>query len=156
MFVRGLAALAVCALALPVLGSLKNSVERPFKETGLISFTPTSDLGGTFEVVGNATHLGKFVFPGVYSVVDFELNDLGYLVTLHIHGIYTAANGDSIEVDCPLWVTQYLPDGSPVWSTGTVDIVGGTGRFAHASGSYVGNIFPGDPLLFAANGTISY
>lgn len=123
---------------------------RPFKVTGI--FTLDAETG-TFEVVGNATHLGKFVFPGFSEFVS--ATDTG-LVTLHIYGTYTAANGDTIKVDCPDWVTQYDGSGNPVWSTGTVDIIGGTGRFANASGSYVGNIFPGDPMPFTANGTISY
>ena len=148
-----------CMLALVFLGATSaqpkaSGTERPFKVTGIFTSDPAGP--GTFEVVGNATHLGKFVFPGVYSVVDFELNDLGYLVTVHIHGIYTAANGDSIEVDCPLWVTQYRPDNSPVWSTGIIYIIGGTGRFANASGWYLGNISTGDILILTGEGTISY
>jgi len=151
ILVRGLATLAVCALVLPAVGSLNNPVERPLKVNGIF----TSDEA-TFLVLGNATHLGKIVFAGVYSVEDVTLNDEGYAVTVHIHGTYTAANGDTIEVDGPLWVTQYRLDGSSVWSTGTVNILGGTGRFAGASGSYVGNIIPGDTLTFTAEGTISY
>ena len=148
-----------CILALVFLGATSaqpkaSGTARPFKVTGI--FTPDPTGPGTFEIVGNATHLGKFVFPGVYSVVDFALNDDGYLVTIHIQGTYTAANGDTINVDGPLWVTQYDPDNNPVWSTGLVNIIGGTGRFADAKGSYVGNIFPGNPMTFTANGTISY
>jgi hypothetical protein len=149
-----------CILALVFLGATSaqpkaSGTERPFKVTGIFtSVADESGLAGTFEIVGNATHLGKFVFPGVYSVVVVTPNDKGYLVTVHISGNYTAANGDTINVDGPLWVTQYRPDNSPVWSTGTVNIIGGTGRFAGASGSYVGNIFPDGG--FTANGTISY
>jgi len=155
IFIRGLAALVACALVLPVVGGSKNQVERPFKVNAI--YTPDAHGPGTFEIVGNATHLGKFVFPGVYSVVDVTPNDEGYAVTVHIQGTYTAANGGgTIEVDGPFWVTQYRLDNSPVWSTGTVNIIGGTGRFAGASGSYVGNIYPGNPLTFTADGTISY
>ena len=148
-----------CILALVFLGATSaqpkaKGTERPFKATGIFTEDPTGP--GTFVIVGNATHLGNFVFPGVYSVVDVTPNDKGYVVTVHIHGTYTAANKDTIEVDGPKWKTQYRPDGSSVWSTGTVDIIGGTGRFAGASGSYVGNIFPGDPMPFTAEGTISY
>jgi hypothetical protein len=148
-----------CILALVFLGATSaqpkaSGTERPFKVTGI--FTMDADAG-TFKTVGNATHLGNFVFPGGFSAVGFEENDVGYLVTLHIQGAYTAANGDTIEVDCSEWVTQYLPDGSPVWSTGTVEIIGGTGRFANASGSYVGNIYPvGVTFILIGEGTISY
>ena len=151
MLIRGLAALAACALVLPVTGSVKHSVERPFNAAGIF----TSD-DSTFLVLGNATHLGKIVFAGDYSVVQFTPNEFGYSVTLHIQGAYTAANGDTIEVDCPDWVTQYDADDSPVWSTGSVDIIGGTGRFEGATGSYVGNIYSGATLTFTAEGTIAY
>jgi hypothetical protein len=129
-------------------------VERPFYVTGIFMQDATGP--GTFMVVGNATHLGKVVFPGVYSVVDVTPNDEGYLVTVHVQGTYTAANGDTIKVDGPRWVTQYRPDDSPVWSTGLINIIGGTGRFADASGSYVGNIIPGDTFILIGEGTISY
>jgi len=155
ILIRCLTALAVCALVLPVVGSAKHPVKRPFNAAGI--FTMATDLNdpssGTFEVVGNATHLGKFVFPGDWQIVG--ATDTG-LVTFHIWGTYTAANGDTIKVDCPDWVTQYDANGNAVTSTGVVNIIGGTGRFANASGSYVGNIFSGDPMPFTAQGTISY
>jgi hypothetical protein len=153
IFIRAFAALVACALVLPVVGGSKNPVERPFKAAGIFTSDPVTE---TFLVLGNATHLGKIVFAGDYSVVDFAPNEFGYLVTLNLHGIYTAANGDTINIDCKEWVTQYRPDDSSVWSTGSVDIIGGTGRFAGATGSYVGNILGGDPLTFTAEGTITY
>jgi hypothetical protein len=154
MLIRGLTALAVCALVLPTVGSSKHPVERPFKAAGIFTMAADSNdpLLGTFEIVGNATHLGKFVFPGDWQIVG--ATDTG--LVFHIWGTYTAANGDTIEVDCPDWVTQYDANGNAVTSTGVVNIIGGTGRFANASGSYVGNIFPGDPMPFTAQGVISY
>lgn len=155
ILIRGLTALAMCGLMLSVVGSAKHPVERPFKAAGIFTMAadPNSALSGTFEVVGNATHLGKFVFPGDWQIVG--ATDTG-LVTFHIWGTYTAANGDTIKVDCPNWVTQYDANGNAVTSTGVVNIIGGTGRFANASGSYVGNIFPGNPMHFTAQGNISY
>jgi hypothetical protein len=125
---------------------------RPFKATGIPTLVADeSGLGGSFEIVGTATHLGKFVFPGRYDIIGVE----GSLVYFHITGTYTAANGDTIEIDCPDWVADYGV--TPVPSTGMVNIIGGTGRFAHASGSYVGALFPGDaPTFFTAEGIISY
>jgi hypothetical protein len=148
-----------CILALVFLGATSaqpkaKGTARPFKVAGI--FTQDAYGPGTFEVVGNATHLGKVVFPGVYSVVEVTPNEEGYTVTVHVQGTYTAANGDTIKVDGPLWVTQYRPDNNPVWSTGLINIIGGTGRFAGASGSYVGNIIPGDPFILIGEGTISY
>jgi hypothetical protein len=129
---------------------------RPFKATGIPALVADeSGLAGTFEIVGTATHLGNFVFPGSYEIVRVE----GNLVYFHITGTYTAANGDTIEIDCPNWVADYGV--TPVNSQGLVYIIGGTGRFAHASGSYVGALLgalsPVDaPTFFAAQGTISY
>jgi hypothetical protein len=148
-----------CILALVFLGATSaqpkaKGTARPFNVTGI--FTQDAEGPGTFMVVGNATHLGKVVFPGVYSVVDVTPNDEGYLVTVHVQGTYTAANGDTINVDGPRWVTQYRPDNSPVWSSGLINIIGGTGRFANASGSYVGNISTGDIFILTGEGTISY
>jgi hypothetical protein len=152
-----------CILALVFLGATSaqpkaKGTARPFDVTGIFTSVPDDETGatGTFKVVGNATHLGKIVFAGVYWTVSLVPNEFGYLVTVHIQGTYTAANGNTIKVDGPLWVTQYRPDNSPVWSTGTVNIIGGTGRFAGASGSYVGNIIPGDTFILTGEGTISY
>jgi len=156
MLVRGLAALAACALVLPVVGSPKNPVARPFKAAGIVTMTvdPNDPLGasGTFEIVGTATHLGNFVFPGTWAIVG--LNEEGGYV-YEIHGTYTAANGDTIEIECLDWGVD---DGlNPTVSTGMVEIIRGTGRFANASGSYVGTLSPApSPTLFTAQGTISY
>jgi hypothetical protein len=148
IFIRGLAALAVCALVLPAIGSLKNPVARPFKATGIIKM----ELNGTFNCVGTATHLGNFVFPGTWAIVGPNPGG-GYVY--EIHGTYTAANGDTIVIECLDWGVD---DGAtPVVSTGTVYFKGGTGRFANVSGSYVGSLSPVPvPTLFTAEGTISY
>ena len=130
---------------------------RPFKATGIPTMVPDpSGASGTFEIVGNATHLGNFVFPGRYEIVG--ATEAG-LVYFHITGTYTAANGDTIVIDCPDWVANYGV--SPVDSWGLVNVIGGTGRFAHASGSYMGALLgalsPVDaPTFFTAQGTISY
>jgi len=156
MLIRGLTALAVCALVLSVVGSAKHPVERPFKASGIgTSVIDATGTAGTYQIVGNATHLGQMVLTGPWQITGGDFVGFTYLV-FHVAGTYTAANGDTIEVDCPLWVTQYDAVGNPVTSTGLVNVVGGTGRFANASGSYVGNIYPGDTLTFTAEGTISY
>ncbi len=142
-----------CMLALVFLGATTaqpqpSGTARPFKATGIPAMGD-----GTFIIVGNATHLGHFVFPGTFKVVGRTPD--GLKVFFHIQGTYTAANGDTIEIDCPDWVGDFSQN--PVLSWGLVKIVGGTGRFANASGSYVGTLSPGNaPTLFTAEGTISY
>ena len=158
MLIRGLAALAVCALVLPVVGSLKNPVERPFKATGI--FTSVSDAtgaAGTFLTVGTATHLGKFVGQGTYEVTGVSSD--GLKVFMHVAATWTAANGDTIDLYIADWVNDYSV--TPPIATGFANIIGGTGRFANASGSYVANISPADAApgvtqIWTAEGTISY
>ena len=147
ILIRGFAALVACALVLPVVGSLKNPVKRPFEATGISAMNPD----GTFLIVGTATHLGKFVFPGTYEIT-WAAPDFSKIV-FHIQGTYTAANGDTINIECKEWV--FTAD--PPTSTGLVTILPGTGRFANASGSYVGTLSPAaTPTLFTAEGTITY
>ena len=155
--VRGLATLAVCALVLPTIGSLKNPVERPFKAVGIISFTPASASAGTFGVDGNATHLGDFVGNGTYQIYDV----VGSKVYMHVTATWTAANGGTIEFDMPEWVIQYDASGNAVSSTGLGNVIRGTGRFAHASGSMFSEISPaqdapGVTQIVTGEGTISY
>jgi hypothetical protein len=142
-----------CILALVFLGATSaqpkaSGTARPFKATGI----PTLNLDGTFLFVGTATHLGNFVFSGTWGVTGLN-KDGGYVY--EIHGAYTAANGDTLEIECLDWGVD---DGAnPVVSKGIVNIIGGTGRFAYACGSYVGSLSPvPTPTLFAAEGTISY
>jgi len=114
-----------------------SGTERPFKASGIVTeFILNSDYSGSLALVGNATHLGKFVSTG-----EFVLN--GDFTTLHVWGSFTAANGDIVYLDYPVWAGD----------SGEAIITGGTGRFAHASGSYVGTIVDG---IYTAEGTISY
>jgi hypothetical protein len=137
IFIRVFAALVACALVLPVVGSSKNPVERPFKASGIVTeFILNPNYSGSLALVGNATHLGKFVSTG-----EFVLS--GDFTTLHVWGSFTAANGDIVYIDYPAWLGD----------SGVAYFKGGTGRFAHASGSFVGTIVDG---IYTAEGTITY
>ncbi len=132
-------------------------VERPLKEAGFISFTPTSEFGGTFGVVGNASHLGQFVGQGTYQATGISSD--GLKVYFHVAATWTAANGDSIAIDCPDWVNDASV--TPPTSTGVMNIIGGTGRFVDASGWFFGdispaNITPGVPNTLTGEGNIAY
>jgi hypothetical protein len=152
-----------CILALVFLGATRaqpkaSGTARPIKATAVMAMaldpSDPSGASGTFEAVGTATHLGNFVFPGTWKIIGLNAN--GRYV-YEIHGTYTAANGDTIVIVCPDWG---IDDGAnSVVDTGIVHITGGTGRFASASGSYVGSLSPvSSPtlFLFTAEGTISY
>ncbi len=137
-------------------GSSKRPLERPFKEDGLISFTATSDFDGTFEVVGNATHLGRFVGNGAYVVTGASSDGKVYF---HVAATWTAADGSSIQIDMPNWVSDHSV--TPPTSTGVVNVIGGTGRFLNASGSFSGDISPADiipgaPNYITAQGTLVF
>ena len=130
-----------CILALVFLGATSaqpkaKGTPRPLKMSGIVTFVDFA--AGEMVVVGTATHLGKFV--------SYATWDPDYTVPLVVHADFTAANGDTLQAEFPAFVG----------ASGDATIIGGTGRFAGASGSYVGNIFPGDPMPFTANGTISY
>jgi hypothetical protein len=152
-----------CILALVFLGATSalpkaKGTARPFEATGIMAMVPDpsdpSGASGTFETVATATHLGNCVFPGTYRIIG--VNGVGRYV-YEIHGTYTAANGDTIVIECLDWGVNDGADS--VVSTGLVTIKGGTGRFVGASGSYVGSLSTVQSpalFLFTAEGTISY
>jgi len=121
IFIRAFAALVACALVLPVVGSSKNPVERPFKFTNdftTVNYTPFPGVA-VLEGTGWATHLGsltanavlvRYVQPGVAL----------------FRGSFTSANGDEV-----LWDAYVNPGVSY-----TVIFTGGTGRFQNASGGF--------------------
>jgi hypothetical protein len=116
MLIRGLTALAVCALALPALTSDRNPVERPLDVAGhavLIVNPVTGDVvsgGAASSNWGVASHAGLF-----------QNEVTGNMVT-GLSGTITAANGDQID-----WVAT-----DPV----TISFTGGTGRFESVSGEF--------------------
>ena len=91
IFIRGLAILAVCALAFSAIASLKNQVERPLKASGFVVAIVNPD--GSFVIdeatgssVGLSTHTGPFTATasGNAWTGDWSLT-------------MTAANGDQIS-----------------------------------------------------------
>jgi len=121
-------ALALCALLLPITGTGKDQVERPFKLHG--ENTVIADLEGfilhgnpvcpywTESESGEATHLGRYTSEGggTINLATGVVTGSGYV---------TAANGDEL-----FW-EMTIQMGAPA---GVVTFTGGTGRFAGASG----------------------
>jgi hypothetical protein len=148
-----------CILALVFLGAMSaqpkaSGTARPFKVTGIYtSVSDASGTSGTWEAVGNATHLGQMVLTGPWEIIGGDLVDFTTLI-FQVAGTYTAANGDTLDIDIPEWVIDYTV--IPAVGTGLVEIKGGTGRFAHASGSYAAVIVYGDTAILTGEGTISY
>jgi hypothetical protein len=148
-----------CILTLVLLGATSaqpkaSGTARPFKVTGI--HTSVIDAGGTtgtWQAVGNAMHLGQMVLKGPWEIIGGDYDYYTYLV-FHVAGTYTAANGDTLDIEIPEWVDDYTV--TPAVGTGLVNIIGGTGRFAHASGSYAAVIVYGDTHILTGEGTISY
>jgi hypothetical protein len=113
---------------------------RPFKATAIYT-----QAGYNFQATGNATHLGKFVGKGSFYVTSAG--------KLWVDATWTAANGDTINLEFPDWIID-----SATFSHGEGNIIGGTGRFANASGEFSATIdsTPGVPMILTADGTISY
>jgi hypothetical protein len=118
VFIRGLATLAVCALALPVIASLKNPVERPFKIAGQV--TTVIQLDGSFAFdassgssVGISSHTGRFTAAGAGNAFTGE-----FILTA------ISANGDQIS--------GYSVPGETLGFR----FASGTGRFEGVSGGF--------------------
>lgn len=84
-------------------------------------------LGQEFVMAGTATHLGRF---DQFEVICLDMRTPP-LVPFVVHGTFTAANGDELT---------YLVEGLANLATGEgtdggTNFTGGTGRFAHASGT---------------------
>ena len=125
---------------------------RPFRFTGIELPGTTADDGqsGTFIHVGNATHMGKVTAEGTYEV----LGNADGVWFLHTLGTYTAANGDTLIFEGANLAIDY--NVVPPVGVGTFEVVGGTGRFANASGSMVGvGIYYETPEV-SMEGTIYY
>ena len=119
--------------------------DRPWKGTG--SGVETAE-GAAF--AGQCSHLGAST-----GVLTLEFFEPGVFAGT---GILTAADGDEVHFD---WVLLFPVTGpeTDIPFTGTFTVVGGTGRFAAATGSAdVAGIqdYPGGPSNFTWEGTLSY
>jgi hypothetical protein len=111
-------------------GVLAEGPERPFRgrsqEEAVASCA--GGFGALYEGVGNATHLGLFT-DSICTVTTGgafpRFNFVG-------EGSVTAANGDQLFVTAH-GVTDVSND--PCVAQGVLTVVGGTGRFANASGT---------------------
>lgn len=90
---------------------------------------------------GKSSHLGKITFTAPH---DFDLSNGTYVSDAYI----SAANGDVLHI---VTLGQFI---NAVDSVGNWTAVGGTGRFANATGSGTAlNLNFGETILF--NGTVS-
>src|SRR5256714_12912747 len=129
-------------LALALLASPAAAVERPFKLQGTTQIigTPFAPGGARMRGVGQATHLGRWVNEGTLFFDGSTGPPFPALAIVN----FTAANGDELDITV---VGTLDPSGTAI---ANFYIVGGTGRFANASG---GGDFSAHPN---ADGTLSY
>lgn len=123
---RSLTALAVCALALAAIGSVKNPVSRPLRVQGNVTVAVNLSEGTwVSHDVGVGTHTGRYDNHGA-GHLDAQGNIVG-------GGIGTAANGDQV-----CWVAP--------GSSWEIQLTGGTGRFENLSGGF-NTVFQTKPVI---------
>jgi hypothetical protein len=120
---------------------------RPLTGQGSGAFT---DAAGGFFATGTMSHLGLFTHYGTL-VLTPTADPAVFTVTGRL--TYEAANGDKLYADLAgtLNVLTGVATGTDTW-------VGGTGRFADASGSATvqAQLYPDGTLTFSLEGDISY
>jgi hypothetical protein len=115
----------ILAVGVLLLGSFPAQAgERPFRlnATGTVT-------NGVISATGHATHLGLFSETGELSFVPDPNNPTLLLVTGRV--AFTAANGDQLDA----LIEDAVLDVTTGQAAGVYRFIGGTGRFANASGT---------------------
>ena len=145
-FASRLLCVACVFIGLVSFSARAEAAARSYSARGTAQFTGPN----TFEGIGNATHLGRYDEMGTVA-----FSPTGDPAVLHVDGsiIYTAANGDELHA-----VVSGELNGLTGAITATVSYVGGTGRFASASGSanLAGQLGDGGAISVTVAGTIDY
>ena len=138
--------LVLAALGVFALTASAQAVERPYIARGTAQFI---NANGDFVGTGTATYLGSYTEVGNAQLTPIG----GSLLQVNATNTYTAANGDQLRGV----ITGQL-DGSTGAITATITYVGGTGRFAGASGTSIlkGQLLPGGVFEVQVKGTIDY
>ncbi len=115
----------------------------------ITSTTPTTKA--TITATGHLEHLGKTTFAGKATMTG--TSECGGFTATE-QETFTAANGDQIfasatDVACP------TSNPNIIHVTASATITGGTGRFAHASGSFTTQVTAAAASPTATTGTIS-
>jgi hypothetical protein len=129
-FAAGLVLVVIIGLA----GQAAAGEQVPFKGTLEGSFTviplPPPSINRQLDATGHATHLGDFTYDFPHSV------DRSVMPSTAVgFATFTAANGDQVFAFVSGQATLVMPGVLLAEENGT--ILGGTGRFANASGSFV-------------------
>jgi len=119
---------------------------RPHNSRGSAQFVNANDFVGE----GNATHLGRYDEVGR---VQLSPTPDPTVFLVDAWATYTAADGDELHA-----VMTGTLDGDTGAITATVTYVGGTGRFASATGTatLAAQLFPDGSIEVTVEGTIDY
>ena len=144
-----------------VASAAAKGTNRPYKDKG--SATLSVDLGsGTVSLAGqrNATHLGKSTWTTSNLAIDASNLPI---VGVTYDDTITAANGNTLTTTAVATIDASTLGVSPLAFSAVETITGGTGRFAHASGSFTVtgsvnlDLTTGSGVLtFTSKGKISY
>ena len=132
----GIVTLAVCALVVPALGSLKNPVTRPVKVKGTISAVVDTSTGLTM-----ITEWGEATLVGRYSNTGWGFFDPSIPAFVAGGGTVVAADGSTID-----W--EMLVPNTPVYT-------GGTGRFQGITGGFVATPISQSTPVDNGDGTVT-
>ena len=143
---RRLFALLLAAVGVLTLAAPARAVQRPHISRGTAHFVSLTAFAGS----GSATYLGRYTESGSIQLTptaDPAVFDAVASAT------YTAANGDQLHA-----TFAGTLNGATGVITATVTYVGGTGRFANASGTATlsGQVLGDGSLAVSVNGTIDY
>ena len=145
-FIKRPLCLIVVVLSVFAYADQASAAVRRHRATGSAQFTSPTDFVGS----GHATHLGAYTETG--TVAFSPSSDPG---VFNVEGsiIYTAANGSELHA-----LVVGTLNGLTGQVAATVTYIGGTGRFADATGSsaLAGQMLPGGALSISVSGSIDY
>ena len=139
-------ALLLSVVGLIALVAPAQAATRPHNSRGSAQFVNANDFVGE----GNATHLGRYDEVGR---VQLSPTPDPTVFLVDAWATYTAADGDELHA-----VMTGTLDGDTGAITATVTYVGGTGRFASATGTatLAAQLFPDGSIEVTVEGTIDY